>query len=154
MFMKDIGARLRTFNGGIANATAGGSGDNTELDGVWVDRSAYESAKLVLHYRATLAANATLTIAANAQDASSSGGAGAADFGTAMPVTTVATGPAGGGTVSGTVELDFNLDTAKQFVRAQFTPNLSAANTDTCTVTAVWVFGGARRQPISARVNA
>ena len=137
----NVGARLTAQAGGGVSATAGGAGDNTKADGLWLDRSRYGSAKLVIHYRATLAAAATLSLQANLRDAVDGAGAGANAFGAAMASKVVATGPGGGGTVRGVVELDYDLNGARQFVQAQFTPDLSAANTDTCQIEAVWVFG-------------
>ena len=72
------------------DATAGGSGDNTEVDGAWVDRQGFLSGKAIIAYTATLAQGATLSIAANLQDATSSGGAGAGDYGDALASTVVA----------------------------------------------------------------
>jgi hypothetical protein len=137
----NVGARLATKAGGGVSATAGGAGDNAEANGSWVDRARLGSAKLVLHYRATLAQAATLSLTANIQDAADDQGAGAADLGAVMSTRVVATGPTGGGTVRGTVELDYDLNSARQFVRAQFTPDLSAGATDTCQIEAIWVFG-------------
>jgi hypothetical protein len=60
----------------------------------------------------------------------------------------VATGPTGGGTVTGTFEVDMNLGGAGQYVRAKFTPDMSAADTDTAALSGVLVFGGADRVPL------
>lgn len=145
-------ARSEYASGGTA--TAGGTGDATEVDGAWVDRKPstrgpYHSAKLVITYSAALGEGATLAIAANIQDATSSGGAGVADFGTAYASATVATGGAGGSTEVGTVEFDFDLSNAREFVRSQITPDLSAANTDTLAWRATWIFFGSDRGPLS-----
>lgn len=157
--------RADTFNGGFnarsafastGTALAGGAGDNTEVDGVYVNRKDDKSgiamsAKLVIAYRATLAAGATLSLTVNIQDDADGAGAGV-DYGPAYPKTVVATGGAGGTTESGTIELDFDLAAAEQYVRSQITPDLSAGATDTATVTAVWVFFGAQKGPMSKSV--
>lgn len=152
---KHLGVRnFRSEFAAIGTATAGGSGDNTEVNGAWLDRKSsdrgpYHSAKLVISYTTTLAAAATLTFAANIQDATDGSGTSAADFGSALTATTVATGPGGGGTLTGTIEMDFDISNAREFVRAQITPNLSAANTDTCSFQAQWIFGGSDRSGVS-----
>jgi hypothetical protein len=129
-------------------ATAGGAGDATELDGRYIDRSGYLSAKLTVAFKAVLGDGETLSIAANLQDDADGAGVGT-DFGGAFASAVVATGPGGGGTVEGQVELDFDLSGARQYVRAQFTPDLSAANTDTAIIAAVLVLGGADEIPAS-----
>lgn len=161
----DIGAHVAFQAGTMVSATAGGSGDNVEQNGAWIARKPsaagppdfsprlggpYSSAVLLLYFRAVLAQGATLTIAANAQTAADSGGTGAADFGDAFDAAVVATGPAGGGAVKGVVRLDFNFEKsdAGPYIREQFTGNLSAANTDTAVITAVWVFGGSDTVPV------
>jgi len=59
----------------------------------------------------------------------------------------VATGPSGGGTVTGTFEVDLSLAGAGRYVRAKFTPDMSAADTDTAALSAVMVLGGSDRLP-------
>lgn len=154
----DGGFRARSAHASYQTATAGGTGDTTEADGAYADRFDDDSgmamsAKLIIGYTATLAAAATLTIAANIQDDADGEGAGV-DFGEALAATVVATGPGGGGTVRGTIELDFDLSSAERYVRTQITPNLSAANTDTAVVWAVWVFFGAKNAPMTKSVLA
>lgn len=149
----DGGFRARTAHASYQTATAGGTGDATEADGAYADRfddasGMAMSAKLVIGYTATLAQDATLTIAANIQDDADGAGAGV-DFGEALAATVVATGGAGGSTERGAIELDFDLSSAERYLRSQITPNLSAANTDTCVVWAVWVFFGAGKAPMT-----
>ena len=154
---KDGGARSVTAYADHISVTAGGAGDNAEASGPYVDRQGSDygpaqSAKLVITYAATLAAGATMTIAANIQDATASDGTGVDDFGTAYAAATIATGETGGSTETGTVEFDFDLSGANRYLRSQITPNLSAANTDTAHISATWVFFGAEKAPISASV--
>lgn len=137
----------------ISSATAGGTGDTTEVNGAYVDRQGFSSLKVLIPYSAVLAATKTLSITANLQDATSSAGAGVADFGSAMASAVVATGPTGGGTVTGVVELDFDVSGADQYVRVQYTPDLSATGTDTANLAAVYVLGGAQVQPVTAKAN-
>lgn len=130
-------------------ATAGGSGDNTEVAGVILDRAALgfpQSAVVAIPFAATLAAGATLAIAWDIDEGNNSG-LSDAEVLTSATAAVVATGPAGGGTVTGTFEANVSLAGAGRYVRLNFTPNLSAANTDTAALSAVIVFGGADRLP-------
>lgn len=152
---RDGGAFSRTLPGGAATATAGGTGDNTAVTGPRADISAYRSAKLVIVGKATLAQDATLTLkdVDLKTNTASSGGTSTA-HGTGLATKVVATGPAGGGTVHFTLELDYNLEAAKQYAEAVWTPDLSAANTDTAVVAATLVlFGGEQATLISAKAN-
>lgn len=130
-------------------ATAGGSGDNTEVVGVTLDRAVLgfpQSAVVAIPFTATLAAGATLSIAWDIDEGNASNLSDAAVLASAASAV-VATGPAGGGTVTGTFEANVALSGAGRYVRLNFTPNLSAANTDTAALSAVMVFGGADRLP-------
>lgn len=129
--------------------TAGGSGDNTEVVGVTIDRAAIrfpQSAVVAISFTATLAAAATLTIAWDIDEGNASDLSDAAVLASAAAVV-VATGPSGGGTVTGTFEANVPMMGAGRYVRLNFTPNLSAANTDTAALAAAIVFGGADRLP-------
>lgn len=149
----DIGALITArYALGNTTATAGGSGDATEVNGAYIDVTGYDSLKVLVPYVTTLAASETLTFAANLQDATAIGGTGVADFGTEIAATVVATGAVTGGT--GVVEMDFDVSQSRGFVRVQITPNLSRANTDTAAFSAVYVLGGALRQPVTAAINA
>lgn len=146
------GAYCRSARGTGNNAvTAGGSGDATEVNAAWVSREAAtglaNSMKVIVSYTATLAAGATLTFAGNMQDATAIGGTGAADYGDAVAATVVATGATGGSTETGTFEIDVDLAGAREFVRAQITPNLSASGTDTAAWNVTYVFFGDQRRP-------
>lgn len=137
----------------ISTATAGGTGDATEVDGAYIDRQGFDSLKVLIAYKTTLAQGKTLSIAANLQDATSSGGSGVADFGDAMASAVVGTGGTGGSTETGVVELDFDISGANQYVRVQYTPDMNASGTDTATLAAVYILGGAQVQPVSAAAN-
>jgi hypothetical protein len=130
-------------------ATAGGTGDNTLVTGVIIDRAASgwaQSCVVAIPFTATLAAAATLSVGGVLQDGENSGLSDAGTFAT-LTNAVVATGPSGGGTVTGVVELNVNLAGAKRYVRLNFTPDLSASGTDTAALSAVLVFGGATRLP-------
>ncbi|WP_028029896.1 hypothetical protein [Gemmobacter nectariphilus] len=141
-----IAARRASAN---AAATAGSTGDNTEVVGVILDRAAMgwpQSCQVVIPFTATLAASATLTIAwdIDTGDASNLSGSEVLEAATAV---TVATGPSGGGTVTGELTANVSLAGAGRYLRLNFTPNLSAANTDTAALSSVIVFGGMDRLP-------
>lgn len=130
-------------------ATAGGSGDAAAVTGVIIDRAALgwpQSAVFAIPFTATLGQGETLSIAATVQSSDDSGLSGPATNAT-LASTVAATGPSGGGTVTGTVEVDVNLSGAGRYVRGNFTPDLSRANTDTAALSAVFAFGGAIRLP-------
>ena len=150
--MNDAVARLaaRYATEGV-DIVAGESGDNTEVDCAYVDRRGFASLKAVIAYTATLQAGETLKIAANLQDDADGVGVGT-DFGDALASTTVATGPSGGGTRTGVIELDFDLSGANRYARLQFTPNLSASATDVAELSAVYILAGATDDPVTASV--
>lgn len=129
--------------------TAGGGGDNTEVVGVILDRAALgfpKSCVVAIPFTATLAATQTLTVAWDIDEGDASN-LSDAEVLTSAAAQVVATGPAGGGTVTGTFEANVNLGGAGRYVRLNFTPNLSASGTDTAALSAVIVFGGADRLP-------
>lgn len=148
---KNIGSKLAVVRAAANTAiTAGGGGDNTAVTGVIIDRAALgwpQSGVVAIPFTATLAAAATLSVAMTVQDGDAANLSDAATF-ASRPNAVVATGPGGGGTVTGTIEFDVNFEGAKRYVRANFTPDLSAANTDTAALSQVIVFGGARRLPL------
>ena len=129
--------------------TAGGGGDNTAVTGAIIDRAARgfpQSAVLAIPFTATLQEGETLSIAYTVQEGQASDLSDAATLKTGTSAV-VATGPSGGGTVTGCLEVDVPLSAAGQYVRANFTPNLSASGTDTAALSAVLVLGGMDRLP-------
>lgn len=129
--------------------TAGGAGDNSAVTGVIIDRAAIgypESCVVAIPFTATLAATATLQVATTVQHGEASNLSDAATL-TSVSATTYATGATGGSTETGTIEINVSLRGARRYVRVNFTPDLSAANTDTAALSAVIVFGGAERLP-------
>jgi hypothetical protein len=163
----DIGSRIKGVTALTpAVITAAAGNDNTELNGIVVNRllagrGLAKSAKLIIQFVTSLTADKTLTITANAQDGAASNLSDAADYAAVrasydvssaapptavtlssgnFPATAVKTGAASG--VSGQVEIDFDLSAAKQYIRCQVTFDLSHSGTDTVAYSAVWVFGG------------
>ncbi len=130
-----------------ASATAAGSGDATEVTGSGIDRSAIGmpvSAILAVSYKTVLAAAKTLSVAAAIDDSPD---------GTTWTVYTSAanavleTAGTGALTARGVLELSADLQKANRYVRARFTPDLSATGTDTAELAAAFVFGGFQELP-------
>lgn len=148
--LRNIGALISVLRASAnVAATAGGSGDATEVVGAIIDRGEIgfpQSCVLAIPFSATLAEGETLSIACDIESSNDSNLSGATAVKTAASVV-VATGPSGGGIVTGTLELDAAIMGAGRYVRANFTPELSAADTDTAALSSVLVFGGADRLP-------
>lgn len=145
--IENIGSKIAVVRGAANTAvTAGAGGDNTAVTGVIIDRAALgwpKSGVVAIPFTATLAASQTLSVAITVQDGDAANLSDAGTFATRANAV-VATGV---GTVTGTIELDVNFTGAKRYVRANFTPDLSATGTDTAALSEVIVFGGAIRLP-------
>lgn len=150
--VKDIGAYLYPVHADInVTGLAAGTGDNTEANGDWhaVPDDAQSLAVLVT-WTTTLAESETLTLSGNIQDATAIGGTGAADFQAAnsLAATVVATGPSGGGTVTGVTKIRYkDIRAHRGFMRSQITGNLSASGIDTFEYAVTCVYGGTRTVP-------
>lgn len=148
--IENIGSKIAVVRAAANTAvTAGGAGDNAAVTGVIIDRAALgwpQSCVVAVPFTATLAQAATLSLAITLQSGEAANLSDATTF-ASRANGVVATGPTGGGAVTGTVELDVNLSGAGRYVRANFTPDLSAANTDTAALSEVIVFGGQIRLP-------
>lgn len=152
VLQKDIAALGSLVRLAVASAaTAAGSGDATTVTGVSVDRFSAGNGSLPLEaamgviYEATLASGATLRIGYAIQD--SADNSAFADYQTATYVT-VATGPSGGGAVSGIFDLgSVNLGSARRYFRLNYMPDLSAGGTDTAVFRAVGFITGFDRLP-------
>ncbi len=148
--IRNIGALVSVLRA-AANvaATAGGSGDDTLVTGEILDRGAIgfpQSAVLGIPFAATLAEGETLEIGYAIQTGNAANLSDASTLQSGVKAV-VATGPTGGGAVQGTFRVDVPLGGAGRYVRANFTPDLSRANTDTAALSAVMVLGGADRLP-------
>jgi hypothetical protein len=127
-----------------SSATAGGTGDNTQVVGQIIDRTliAYPlSAQLLLAYKAVLAQAATLSMAWKIEHGDASNLSDAAIL-QQDTTAVIETGGAGGSTNRGVFTKNIDLASAKRYVRISYTPDLSAANTDTFEGNAQLVFGG------------
>jgi hypothetical protein len=135
--------------GANAAATAGSTGDNTEVVGVIIDRAALgfpQSCVFAVPFTTALGVGQTLSIAYLVQEGNAAN-LGDAETLQSAALAVVATGPEGGGTVTGTFEVNVPLAGAGRYVRFNYTPDLNRANTDTAALSAVAVFGGMDRLP-------
>lgn len=152
-FLSDAGATLAARYGISGSAViAAGAGDNAAVNCAYADRLNFGSVKVVLAYTATLSSGKSLSISAFLQDADDGAGTNAAPYGTAFAKTVVATAPSGGATVSGVIEFDFNLLGAREFINLNFTPDMSAAGTDTAKISVIYVLCGSINNPATASV--
>lgn len=146
---KNFGAFFKGVFSDFTSVTAGGGGDGAEVDGAWISRQDFESLSVLLPFETTLGATETLSIALNLQHADDSSGTGVEDFGDAVANAVQATGAGGGSTETGVVKADFDLTEAKEFVRVQYTPTMSAGTTDTADIMSLLILGGAVELPAS-----
>jgi hypothetical protein len=126
------------------HATAGGAGDNTAVVGLTIDRNSYGvplSGVFAIAYEAALGQGNTLTIK-NAKIEHSQDGATWADYHAFTDPGVVDTGGAGGTTQRGVLRLGCDLKSAYRYVRFDWTPDLSAANTDTVSAIASATLAG------------
>lgn len=146
---RDLASEIHAaYAAASTSATAGGSGDNTEVTGVTIDLLAlptrYESIAFVLAATATLAATKSLTIAAKIETSDASNMSGATDLVASATVLTLTS--ADGGTERGTAKVGASLEYASRYLRIKFTPNLDATATDTAVIQSAALFGGAAKR--------
>jgi hypothetical protein len=130
--MRDVGEFLQPGGLGYFNATAGGTGDATEVDGATFDRHTYgmpQSGLLYIQWITSLTADKTLAFTVTLQesdDDSTWSDVSVSDLASAI---TVKTGAA-------TDDEDFwtcrvRMSGLKRYVRMQVKPDLSHTSTDT-----------------------
>lgn len=153
--MRNLGAMIKVLRAAANTAaTAAGTGDNTAVTGVTIDRAACKmplSAVVAIAFSATLAATKKLflkSVVVEHGDASD-----LSDAATYLTLedttgTAVATGATGGSTETGCKEYDIDLSGAKRYIRIKFTPDLDATATDTAALAAVLVVGGGSEVPV------
>lgn len=146
VLLKNVGQLVTPKLAAFSILTAGGTGDNTLVKGTTLDRAALGlalSCVVQVASRAVLAASATLAVTAKLQHSATTTDGDFTDFATV----TVAglTGGAGGTTETGLSLGEIDLTMAKRYVRVTYTPDLSAASTDTAQVAALVVFAGQDR---------
>lgn len=149
----DIGAYI-TGRRALANTSVvgGGSGDNTEVDGVAIDRLSdsekFLSCKVILPIAATMAATRQVTVVSNVQHSSVTASSGFTDYDrkdstSAYSVTFGDAASTASQTITDVVQYDVDLGAAKRYIRVQATPNMTdTSSADTCTLSGVVVLGG------------
>ncbi|MDR3495299.1 MAG: hypothetical protein P4L82_11925 [Ancalomicrobiaceae bacterium] len=137
--------------------TAGGASDAATWTGIAINRAAFSngalprSADVFVAYDATLASGKTLSVSYAFKDGAD--GTNFSDYAT-QTSTVIATGPSGGGRVVGVARLlnssgnaptgtpGVHLGSARNYVRCDIVPDLSATGTDTAVIWAIGEFGG------------
>jgi hypothetical protein len=161
---KNVGAWLHGENAlDAAVITAGAGNDGVAVNGNIIDlqtlqnqgKKKFHSAKLMIPFTAVLAAAATLTATVVVQHGSAANLSDAATYLDELgvngkPATIVATGPGGGGTVRGVIEVSIALGGAKRYIRSVVTLNLSAATVDTVAAGGAWVLGAPEEAPVGS----
>lgn len=148
---RNLGAVVKTVNGGGSRFVAAGTGDNTKVTGATIDRaiaggSMFLSAVVAVLGRAVLTEAKVLTVALEYQES-----ADGSNWDTAVALysaTTIATGGTGGSTELGVKETDLDLSSRKRYVRFNATPNLDASGTDTGEMLVAVTLGGADVAPV------
>lgn len=155
---KNIGAFIRGVAAGSSNTAgapaliiAGGAGDNVQVVGPSIDRTAQLSASLVVSAIAALATNETLAFAVDIQDDDNSGFTSPNTV-VLQAETILLTDPGGGSNQEGVLKLDVLLQDKQQFIRFRITPNLSRGSIDTATFGSTAVLGGDDQYPSAAVV--
>jgi hypothetical protein len=149
---RGIASGLQVAGSAVHTAvTAAGSGDTTAINGATIDRLAtgktvFQSAMAAASFRATMASGESLVSVLKFQD--SANDSDWTDFGAGSGVVTVVSAVGGAATAKqGHQKLGVDLTTARRYVRAVCTPDLSRAGTDTATVELMVVLGGAQDTP-------
>ena len=133
-----------------STATAGGTGAATQVVGLTVDRMGFsggalpQSGLFSVLFETTLGAVNTTSLATLFQH--SIDGSSWTDY-QAGAAAVIATGPTGGGTIKGQLNVQVDITGANRYVRFNYTPTFSAANTDTFYADAVGAFGGFSKLP-------
>lgn len=135
------GVRISPTYSSISTATAGGTGDATEVTGATVDRLGFGSAAVAIAYTTTLAATKTLSLAVSVQESDDGTNWDTAEV--LQAATVQATGDTGGSTETGVLKIVDSYETRARYVRYNVTPDLSNTATDTASIACVVVLGGA-----------
>lgn len=133
---------------GYTDAVAGGSGDNTEVvNATGIDCKNYSSALILVNGTTTLGDADTLALTVATTDSADNSTFTAKE--TLANAVTISTGGSGGSTNTGSVGYVIDLDDYARYVKFSFTPNLSAANTDTADLSYSVILCDATEQPVS-----
>ena len=158
----DIGSYLVLHRSVSATAVAAGTGDATETNGAGINRipttNNYRSAVFFLLAQATLSAGKKATFKATIQDSADDSTyadvaaicqpQAAADSVRAADAVVLTLSSVAGDTQVGAYQTTIDLQSLRQYVRAQVYVDLDAGATDTAFYTAGFAFGGASSLPI------
>jgi hypothetical protein len=139
----NIGAYIKALACGLASVTAGGSGDNTAVTGATHDRLGYDSVQVAVTAKTTLDTTETLSVALALQESDDGQNWDTAEV--IYATTVLKTGGSANDKIAKCSNI--NLAGRKRYIRFNFTPDLSRANTDTAVVAAVATFGGGQAIP-------
>lgn len=149
-FQRNIGSFIAAAAGLAAGSvTAGGTGDDTAMTGLTLDRAAFEplclSGALVVQFNPTLATDESVAASCTFED--SADGTNWDDYDGGPGADAVKTS-----TVDGPQAVVFKcqLGGARRYVRGNPKFNMSASGTDATVVNGgVWIIGGADELPIT-----
>jgi hypothetical protein len=134
---------------GYSDAVAGGAGDDTAVvNAAGIDTKNYSSALVVVNGTTTLGDADTLNLTVATTECDTLGGTYTAKE-TLSDDAVIATGDTGGSTEAGSVGYVIDLDDYERYVKFSFTPDLSAANTDTADLSYSVILCNATEQPVS-----
>ncbi len=133
---KNVGAYVAVFpSDGVIDAEVTTATHST-VSGNWIDRTVdlqfmYQSAKVCVAIQGQTTEDETFTVSCNLQDAATSTGSGAADFGTTADVDLImgSTASTADQVVTGVLEYNVDLTTADRFIRTQISLAFSSAST-------------------------
>lgn len=132
----------------FATLTAGGAGDNAEVTGGVIDTLDSLSAVLAVYCRSTIAASKKLSLTVKVAESADGSTFGADE--TLVTAATAQTGAITNGEAVYELKVDLSALKARQrYLRFKVTPDLDAASTDTSTIAAFVLLGGARVKPIA-----
>lgn len=147
---RNVGAVVKTVNGGGGRLIAAGTGDNTEVTGPTIDRAIaggamFLSAVVAFLASAVLTDTKKLKFGLKYQES-----ADGSNWDTAVVIyasTDIITS-AGGGAANGLKETDLDLSARKRYLRFLGTPDLDASGTDTAEWALAVTLGGADVTPV------
>lgn len=142
--INDFGALFKSAAVAAGEALAAGTGDATEVEGQSIDRLGFDSAAVLIIFKAVLTDTEDVAFAVEVQESADDT---TWDTAVELQASTVAVTSDGGTTEYGTVKIKDDLSGRKRYVRYNITPNLSAGATDTVHFGAVAVLGGAFELP-------
>ena len=152
---KNIGAYIASSLAGlytITNITAAGTNDNTLITCAYVDLGVGArplSCSVVFNFKSTLINTQTVSLAAYMQSTDNTSNASSWANVAAQASTLAATGTTGNIAQYGTLDVDFDLSSAKRYVRLLFTPLCSGTGTDTVNIyPPVMILGGQAVLPV------